>query len=141
MILIYFALIAIPLVALFNWFVLKQSFGTVSSTNWDGIVTILLVFMVLLVFLLSVRLSTEINKGGIKHHFFPFEGREVFIPWQEILECSVKKIKTYGVHGFRLERLSISGPWIIEIKKRDGTVLLLGTQKPKLAQKCIEQYS
>jgi hypothetical protein len=90
-------------------------------------------FFVFLV--VKLRLETEINNTGIRYSFLPFIGQRK-IDWSEIDSCWVRKykpIKEYGGWGyrhlFRGRAYNVWGRWGIQIVKKDGRMLLLGTSK------------
>ncbi len=137
---IYALMVAFSLFAIIKWYIFHQAFGNIAANEHWVHISLLSIVVVILAFLLSIKLEIEITKEGIIHRFFPIEGNHQMILWSEIEECSVLKIQTYGIQGYRINRTSISGRWVIAIIKKDGTLLKLGTQKPELAEKAIYQY-
>lgn len=106
-----------------------------------------IVFLSLLVvFLNTIRLETEINNLGIYYRFFPLK-KNTFIPKTEIKDCYFrvyKPIKEYWGWGIRNGRhgraYSIRGTKGIQIHLKDDSLILIGTSDEIGVKKAIEEF-
>ncbi len=122
-----------------------------SGQNQDVIiVTLFPLLLVILVNILFVmlRLETLIKEEGIYVRFFPFHVNYKFYPWSNIEQVYVKQyspIAEYGGWGLRLglfgkgRAYNVSGDKGIQIIFKDGSKLLIGTNKPKEARASLEK--
>ena len=86
----------------------------------------------------SIKLYTRMDYQGIHFRMSPFHFREKTILWDEIDQIHVRKyspIMEYGGWGIRMTMgrgtaYNIKGNYGIQIKKKNGKSLLLGTQRP-----------
>lgn len=98
--------------------------------------------------LLYIRLETKIDNKGILASFKPFSFTRKHFSWDEISECYVRKyqpLREFGGWGLRgvgqnWKAYNIYGNSGIQIVTNDGRRFLIGTQRPKSAQKIIDRY-
>ncbi len=88
----------------------------------------------------SIRLHTRIDEDGIHFRMRPFHFRWQTIPWDEIEQVYVRKyspIREYGGWGIRFGRhgkaFNVKGNYGIQIVRKNGKKLLIGTQAPARA--------
>lgn len=106
-----------------------------------------IVFLTLLVvFISTIRLETEIGKTGIYYRFFPLK-KKTFIPKTEIKDCYFriyKPIKEYGGWGIRIGRYgraySIRGTKGMQIRLEDDSRILIGTSDEAGIKRAIEEF-
>ncbi|WP_373515941.1 hypothetical protein [Persicitalea sp.] len=109
-----------------------------STSIW--IVVIVLSFVVVLFSVLTLK--TEVTAEGIQIRHFPLWS--TFIPWHEIESA---EIITYGFVGYGI-RLSfrygtvynIKGDVGLQIVKKNGSKVLLGTQRPEDLEAVVRKY-
>jgi hypothetical protein len=85
----------------------------------------------------SLKLMTRIDSVGIHYRMKPFHFKVQTIPWEDIDQVHVRKyspILEYGGWGMRYGRngkaFNVRGNYGIQIVKKGGKKLLLGTQHP-----------
>ena len=95
----------------------------------------------------SFKLNTRIDEIGIHYQFKPLHWKERIIPWGDIDQIYVRQyspIAEYGGRGMRygLKGLSynINGNQGIQIIRKNGKRLLIGTQKPDEASRQIDHH-
>ncbi len=145
---IYLFLIVLPLWACYKWFILEDNLGNVGPKDWDGIITILILFPSLLTLLFLFRLHTVIDERGILYQFYPMNKNQKIISWAEIKNCSVKKYRPFtefGGWGYKwawkgTKAMTVKGNRGIQIELNSGKKLLIGTQKPEEAQRVINKF-
>jgi hypothetical protein len=88
----------------------------------------------------AIRLYTRIDHVGIHFRMWPFHWRWQTIPWDDIDQVYVRKyspIREYGGWGIRFGRhgkaFNVKGNYGIQIVRKNGKKLLLGTQEPAKA--------
>lgn len=119
--------------------ILGQKFGNNPMNNIGlEIVFTLVVIVYVAMFLLFgfAELTTIIDEKGITYKFFPFQFRHHIITWDEIKKCEVIKynpILDYGGWGVksgkRGKAYNVSGSMGLQIFRKSGSPLLIGTQK------------
>ena len=103
-------------------------------------------FLVLVLSMISaLKLYTRIDDDGIHYRMMPFHLKEKTIPWEEIDSVRVRKyspILEYGGYGIRMGRngmaYNVRGNQGIQIVKKNGRRILLGTQKSDDVIKLLE---
>jgi hypothetical protein len=116
---------------------------------------VILIFVTMLIF--SSTLETRIDEVGITYRFSPIHSKTRNIPWDGLEECGVRKyspILEYGGWGFRggiKSKLfgigkngvafNVRGKIGIQMKLKDGSKILIGTQKMAQAEEVIKKYS
>lgn len=146
--LINIAILGFLVYAAYNWFVLNEAVGNVSSKNLTGQI----VFIAILIFSIGLiymfKLKTIIDEIGLHYQFLPINLSKKTIRWTELKKCYVRiynPIKEYGGWGYRLsfgkgKALNVKGNKGIQLEFKDGKKLLIGTQKKEDAQNVIERY-
>jgi len=97
--------------------------------------------------LASFKLNSRIDSSGVHYRMKPIHWKEQTIPWEEIDHIFVRKyspILEYGGWGIRFGRngraYNVKGNYGIQIVKKDGKRLLLGTQQPDEASVHLSQH-
>jgi hypothetical protein len=103
--------------------------------------------LVVLLFIFSMRLDTEIKEEGIYVQFFPFHLRRRFYPKDSIQEIFVREYKPileYGGYGIRYsfpgKAYNIQGKWGLQLVFKDGRKLLIGTQKVEELEDILKRW-
>jgi hypothetical protein len=85
----------------------------------------------------ALNLYTRIDAEGVHFRMKPFHLREQTIAWEEIDQIHVRKyspIMEYGGWGIRYGRngkaFNVRGDYGIQIVKKNGKRVLIGTQRP-----------
>lgn len=106
------------------------------------------VLALVVIFLLSIRLSTRIDEQGIHIKMFPFHLKTVHYTWPELYSAEVVEyspITEYGGWGLRISRkgkaFSVKGNKGIKIQSSDGRSRMIGTQKFEEAKIAIIQFN
>jgi hypothetical protein len=99
---------------------------------------LLLIPISVILFILSIKLETEIREDGIYVRFFPIYKQFRFYTWEAIEQAYVRTYKPlaeyggWGLRGFGNNRaLNISGKEGLQLVMKDGRKLLVGTEKPQ----------
>jgi hypothetical protein len=95
----------------------------------------------------SIKLTTRIDSTGVHYRMKVFHWKEQTIPWEEIDQIYVRKyspIGEYGGWGIRYGRggraFNVRGNYGIQVVKKNGKRILLGTQKPDEAALHLSQH-
>ena len=84
------------------------------------------------------RLETQIDANEVRYRFFPWSGWHK-IPWSEIDEAYIREFALVGeypqgIGGIRQGPggwvYSMNGTWGLQLVKKSGARILLGTQRP-----------
>ncbi|WP_201981518.1 hypothetical protein [Hymenobacter rubidus] len=101
-----------------------------------------------IVLLLTLRLETRLDDAGMHYRLFPLQWNWQSRPWTEISQAYVRAYDPlgeyggWGLKGRRSNRaLNISGDQGLQLVLRDGTRLLLGTQRPAEIKEALEQLA
>ena len=94
----------------------------------------------------SLKLYTRIDNVGIHYRFRPFHRREQVIYWDEIDSAQVRKyspVLEYGGWGMRTmsrngKAYNVKGEYGIQVVKKNGKRILIGTQDPEEAQRHLK---
>lgn len=115
--------------------IFRQQFGDKPMSD-TGLIAITVITFLISALFLYLRLETVIKSDGVYVRFFPFQHRFTHYPWEKILESYVRKyspLKEYGgwgVRGFGKDRaLNVSGNQGIQLVTKDGSKILIGTNK------------
>jgi len=94
----------------------------------------------------SLKLKTRIDNAGIHYRMVPFHWKEKTIPWEEIDSAYVRKysaIFEYGGWGMRYGRngqaFNVRGNDGIQIVRKDGKKILIGTQSQEVATRYLNK--
>lgn len=86
--------------------------------------------------------------NGIYVRFIPFHWKEIFIAWDQLETCSVRKYNSSGEYvgwgiiyglGGAGKVYNVSGNQGLQLVFTNGSSLLIGTQKPQELQEVINQ--
>lgn len=109
-----------------------------------------LFFLVLLIFLASIKLTTRITDTGIFYRFSPFHFTEKQIEWHELKDAYIRQYNSlyeYGGWGIRYGskktgralNTSASSNRGLQLQFNDGNLLLIGTKRPDEVQSIIDE--
>lgn len=107
----------------------------------------LLMLIVVLAFINMIHLDTRIDKTGISVRFYPLHFQDRYYSWDTIESVEVRKYKPileYGGWGWRKSlrngtAYNIKGKMGLQLVFKDGSKLLIGTQKADDMQKALEK--
>lgn len=98
------------------------------------------------VFFGVLRLVTEVREEGLYVRFIPFHRRFVKIPGTDVISveaCSYRPLKDYGGWGIRCgprgKAYTIKGDKGVELALRDGTRLLIGSQRAQALSETLNE--
>lgn len=136
------------LLAVIGYFVFEPIYLSINENEilsldqWMGLI---ILGLVILLFVL-VKLETKIQNEGIYVRFFPFVPKFKFYPWESISIAMVRKyspLKEYGGWGIRFgwngKAYNIKGNKGLQLKFKNGSALLIGTQKAEELQKVLNE--
>ena len=119
--------------------------GPMSGTKMLIYGAIALALVLVPVFLLSIKMVTEVKNDAIHIRFFPLK-REV-IPFSEIATCDARQyspIKEYGGWGIRYGTkgmaYNISGDHGVQLELANRKRLLIGSQRSEELAKTIKTF-
>ncbi|WP_052599068.1 hypothetical protein [Aureispira sp. CCB-QB1] len=129
------------LYGIYQQIILGQPFGDKPSSDLSLIV-IASMILGLLIFFWTLNLKTEINNTEIKIHFFPLTKR--VIKWNNVQKAQVVDYGFIGGWGLRLSSqygtvYNASGTMGLAIELKNGTKLLIGTQKSDALAQYVQQ--
>lgn len=111
-----------------------------TGQSWWSMVIVFLAMILSMVMLGSLKLNTWMDAEGVHYKMKLFHWRTRTIPWDEIDHIQVRDyspIKEYGGWGIKYGQsgwaYNVRGNHGIQILKKDGKRILLGTQKPEEA--------
>jgi hypothetical protein len=102
--------------------------------------------IVIATLIFSCFLETTIRKEGIYVRFFPFHVKAKYFSWDTLSQAYVRKYNAlldYGGWGVRYglfgkgSAYNVSGNKGIQLVFKDGSKLLIGTQKPTEAEEAL----
>jgi hypothetical protein len=121
--------------------ILGQSFGNNPMPDICLIVVFIssvIVFSSIFLFFLFAKLTTEIDKIGIRFKFFPFHKKYKEIMWDMVDNYEVKKYSPIGDfggwgirYGLNKKAYTTSGDIALQLKLKSGKRIIIGTQKEK----------
>jgi hypothetical protein len=96
----------------------------------------------------SLKLYTRIDSEGVHFRMTPFHFREKVIYWDEIDQIHVRQyspIKEYGGWGIRMggkngNAFNVRGNYGIQLVRKNGKKILLGTQRPQEAARHLAAH-
>jgi hypothetical protein len=111
-----------------------------TGQSWWTMVITFLAMILSMVLLGSLKLNTWMDAEGVHYKMKLFHWRVRTILWDEIDQIQVRKyapVKEYGGWGVRYGQsgraYNVRGNYGIQIIKKDGKRVLIGTQKPEEA--------
>ncbi|WP_406656987.1 DUF6141 family protein [Methanolobus sp. ZRKC2] len=117
--------------------VFGEAFGN-NPTSDNGVLFLLVIFGVLLpVFMLSIRLITEVRSSGLYIRFYPFHLSFKKYQFESIKSyevCQYNPLRDYGGWGIRFgpkgRAYNVSGNKGVLLEFRNGKKLMVGSQNP-----------
>ncbi len=107
----------------------------------------MIILLFSLVALSSLRLRTRIDEEGVHYQMNLFQWKERTIPWSAIDQIYVRRyspIREYGGWGIRWGlqgwAYSLRGSYGIQIVKKDGKRILVGTRQPEAAKQFLQKF-
>ncbi|MGG9960583.1 hypothetical protein [Ferruginibacter sp. SUN106] len=143
------ALNGIFLYAIVQQVILGKPFGTRPASN-TVLILLEIFFLLLLVFIRSIKLKTTYNSTGIQYRFYPFQFKTTHIEWHELSDAYIREYHSlyeYGGWGIRIGspktgraiNTSASCNQGLQLRFRDGKLLLIGTKNPASIQKILDE--
>ena len=141
------ALVLVPCISVLTYL------GFTVFRNWPMSGTNMLIYGVSIlalvlvpVFMLAIKMVTEVKNDAIHIRFFPLK-REV-IPFSEIAKCDARQyspIKEYGGWGIRYGTkgiaYNVSGDRGVQLELTNGKRLLIGSQRSEELTKTIKTFA
>jgi hypothetical protein len=118
-----------------------------SLFNWTNFSVIISVFIIPVLFYF-LTLKTRVEENGIYVRFIPFHLKEIFISWDQLEECYIRTYSPLGEYGgwgikYGLggagKVYNVSGNQGLQLVFKDGSRLLIGTQKPQELQEIVKK--
>ncbi len=125
--------------AIIQQIILNKPFGNNPAPNY--VLLLIECFMLLLLlFLFSIRLQTNIDETGIRYRFYPYHFKETTIAWHELRDAYMRDYNSfheYGGYGIRFGsekvgraiKTSASCARGLQLQFNDGKLLLIGNKK------------
>lgn len=95
----------------------------------------------------ALRLTTRIDEHGVHFRMRVFHWKERTIPWEDIEQIYVRKYSPvaeyggWGIKGVGKNRaFNVKGNYGIQIVKKDGRRILIGTQRPDEAALHLSEH-
>lgn len=106
-------------------------------------ITVIIIFNIIIT---MMKLETEIGEKEIRFRFIPFHKSSRKIKWIELSDFYIrdyKPLREYGGYGIQQslrngKAYSISGKTGIQLIKKDGKKIIIGTQKPKELERVLK---
>lgn len=118
-----------------------------TAQPWWTLILSVGVMVLTMAMLASFKLYSRIDSTGVHYRMKPLHWKEQTIPWEEIDQIFVRKyspIMEYGGWGIRFGRngraYNVKGNYGIQIVKKNGKRILLGTQQPEEASIHLSQH-
>jgi len=132
----------------YSWFIKESSTGNVAADDIIGQLVVIIAILLSVGVMYIFRLETNIDEQGIRYRFLPFHRTFRNLRWNELQNCYTRKyrpLSEYGGWGYRFGRgngkaLNVKGTYGIQTVLKDGTKILIGTQRPEEAQQVINTY-
>ncbi len=120
---------------------LLQQAGSTDAIPLNILIVMVLIPCILIVFLRHIRMKVEITSKGILYDVRPFQDGHIL--WSEVKEIKLIPytrmalgLAPGGVSG---KAYNISGTHCMQLTKKNGQKILLGTEKPELLRKVLEK--
>ncbi len=121
---------------------ISQSLSLAEFVHSPHLWTSALILTLVLVFFYLLSLKTEVGPAGIHIHYFPMWRTQ--IPWEQIASAEIIK---YGFVGYGI-RFSIrhgtvynaKGNRGLQLVKKNGSRILIGTQRPEELLTAVKQF-
>ncbi len=119
----------------------------ITGQPWFMFIGMGLIMVLTLSLLGSLKLRTRFDADGIHYRMIPLHRKDQTIPWSEIDSVHVRKyspIREYGGWGMRYSRngraYNVKGDQGIQVVKKNGKRILIGTQQPEDAKQWLDQF-
>jgi len=106
-----------------------------------------LIMLMTMVLIGSIKFRTRIDDEGVHYRMSVFQWKERLIPWSEIDQIYVRQyspIKEYGGWGIKKGKhgwaYTMSGHHGIQVVKKDGKEILIGTRQPEAAKEYLSGH-
>lgn len=120
---------------LYRWYLWVQAAG---GEVEGGLLTSSIVAFFVTTLFLVVKLETIIKQDGVYVRFFPLHVRFKRFGWDELAKAYVRHynpLQEYGGWGIRFGKrgraYNISGQWGIQLVRKQGIDVLIGTKRPE----------
>lgn len=148
-----FAVIAFNIVfgyAVVQQVILKHPFGRTPAPDWV-LVLVELFFLLLLIFMFSIKLTTIVDEGGIRYRYFPLQRKTTLIKWEDVHTAVMRQYNSfyeYGGWGI-MKGTAKNGDAIntsassgigLQLELMNRRRLLIGTAKPEELEKAVALY-
>lgn len=146
--LINIALLGFLAYCAYTWYFVGTASGNVGPNDLTGQVVVFIAVLLSIGLIYIFKLETRMDEQGIHYRFLPIHRSFKTIRWTDLEECytrTYRPLTEYGGWGYRFGRgngkaLNVKGNQGIQTKQKNGTKLLIGTQKPDDAQRIIKKY-
>lgn len=149
---VWLAVIAIDLLfvyAIVQQVVMGKAFGNRPVSD-NMLILMSFIPVLLLIFLLTIKLTTRIDETGIHYRFTPFQFKTTTIGWNELRDAYIREYNSlyeYGGWGIRIGaektgraiNTSASCRKGLQLQFTDGKLLLIGTRKPAELETIIHE--
>ena len=141
--LILFVMAIIPILGIYKQFILGEPFG--DNPMPDGILIALSIFVLaVIVFIIALKLSTEIDKYEIRLRYFPLFSKR--FKWEDIKKAEVINYGFVGGWGIRLWTkygtvYNVRGNKGLAIELLNGKRVVIGTQKEAELKEVIKKVN
>jgi hypothetical protein len=119
---------------------LLKQVGDTDAIPGNILIMMIVIPCILIFFLRHIRMNMEITSNGILYDVRPF--REGYILWSEVKEVKLIPYTRMGLGlgaGAHGKTYNISGTHGLQLTKKNGQKILLGTDKPELLKKVLER--
>ena len=134
--------------AIIQQVVLGKPFGTKPAPDLVLII-VEIFFLLVMLFLISIKLKTRIIDTGIYYRFYPFQFTETKIEWHELRDAYMREYNSYHEYGGwgirtgtkktgKAINTSASSNKGLQLQFNDGKLLLIGTARPAEMQEIID---
>lgn len=147
---LWLSILLIVVWGIFLFIIPTQDYSEIRSISDIGAIFTPVMASIVLLFLISIRLDTQIKEDGVYVRFFPISLKYGKYSWRMLDKIFVRKYSPvfeyggWGIRGItnRNRAFNIRGNQGIQLVKKNGNKLLIGTQKPEEVRdvlKLIEQ--
>ena len=141
-------LICLAVFAFIQQVILKKPFGNHPMPDW-GFAIFLGVPLLLFFMLVRTELRTSFSGERLSFSYRPFFKKEKIIRWEEVDRCYVRlysPFREFGGWGVRTafngkngKAYNVAGNKGIQLELKDGSRVLIGTQKAREAEAVLRQ--
>ncbi|MGJ5641135.1 hypothetical protein [Formosa sp. S-31] len=133
----------IPIKGIYQQLILGEQFGDQPMSDTGLIIFSLFIFSLIALFAV-MKLTTTIDKHGIRMHFFPFIKK--YVNWNEVKTAKLVNYGFVGGWGIRMASkygivYNIKGNKGLALELKGGENFLIGTQKENELKKVLEHIA